>query len=142
MERTSAEIKPPCVSARRARRIRQADEVMAWALSPARIAALILSFPVLTVIFAVSLYVRTSPYDPPRALRHLVALAGCDAAFSVGLGPTMREGSPGYHPRNDTDGDGVACEGMFAPVQPLQTITGAPGKQQSRDIEGARFLRP
>jgi len=42
-------------------------------------------------------------------VRHLLAAPNCDAARSVGLAPSRR-GQPGYWPKHDRDGDGIACE--------------------------------
>lgn len=70
---------------------------------------LLLSLPVIACSVGISAYIRTSPYEPEAALQHLVAMWGCDAARSVGLGQTS-VGEPGYHLRNDGDQDGIACE--------------------------------
>jgi hypothetical protein len=54
-----------------------------------------------------------SPWPAAVTLRHVVAALNCDAARLVGLAPTVR-GGPGFWPRHDADGDGVACEPMPA----------------------------
>lgn len=135
-----------CVADRRAAR---AARTRAHALSPVRIMTSVLLVPVVTVGVAFSLYVRTSPYERVDAMRHLAALAGCETALSMGLAPALK-GQIGYHPRNDPDGDGVACGGVQAavvsdlsalPVQlPAQSPTQAPGEVTASS--GAKFLRP
>jgi len=101
---------------------------------------------------AVSLYVRTSPYDPPDAFAHLVARASCDAARTVGLAPSYR-GELGYHARNDADGDGVACERLYrfgapseeilAPAQSVEIAAPVSAKgTPNRMMGGAKFVKP
>ena len=108
-----------------------------WFLSSAilKIAAI----PFIATSVALSLYVRTSPYQPTEALIHLIAMGGCPAAAYFGLSD-MREGELGYHPRNDPDGDGIAC-----------TLPNALGRDPSgaetdpnvtRKAGGAKFVRP
>lgn len=90
------------------------------------------AIPLVALSVSVSLYIRTSPYRPTEALLHLVAMAGCPAAAAVGVAGA-RAGEPGYHARNDPDGDGVACnpEGDRAP-----------GRETTRQVGGAKFVRP
>jgi hypothetical protein len=120
-------------------------------LSPLRILLALMSIPVLATSLTVAIFIRTSPYDAPVALAHLIALGGCDAAASVGMAPA-REGGPGYHPRNDPDGDGVACGTAAQQLSPqLQAQAGQAqaGQAQPGDATapermnaGAKFLRP
>lgn len=78
------------------------------AFTPLHILSSLLACPLLAVSLTVSIYIYTSPYEPPDALRHLIALTGCAAAAKVGVA-TASLGEMGYHLRNDADGDGVAC---------------------------------
>jgi hypothetical protein len=89
----------------------RAARTRAEALSPVRILFSLLTLPLLALSVALSIYIRTSDYDPPDAVAHLVARGGCDAARSIGLAPSYR-GGLGYHARNDADGDGVACDAI------------------------------
>jgi hypothetical protein len=50
-----------------------------------------------------------SPWPPLATIRHLLAAPNCAAARTVGLAQA-RIGEPGYYPRHDADGDGIACE--------------------------------
>ncbi len=104
-----------------------------------RILVMVLALPVTTGMIAISVYLRVSDYDRHEAVVHLVALAGCDAVRSLGAGP-FREGEPGYHKRNDPDGDGVACgsfvqrSGQSAPAR-IET-------PRQRTVGTAKFLKP
>jgi len=107
---------------------------------------MVLSLPVTVAGIALGVYLRTSEYDRTGAMMHLWALAGCEAAQSVGLGP-MRRGQLGYHTRNDPDGDGIACETgpVYRPqgVVPVQSARPAPEQDQARRRVGtAKFVRP
>ncbi len=135
------------------RRQRRAAKTRARALSPTRIIMTLASLPLVAGSVALSVYVRTSPYDPPQAVAHLVARAGCDAAASVGLAPAYR-GGLGYHERNDADGDGVACESVGLSAEPVQEVAysdpSAPRpslrtstQNASRQmVGGAKFIKP
>jgi hypothetical protein len=48
-----------------------------------------------------------SPWSAAVTLRHVVAALNCGSARLVGLAPTVR-GEPGFWPKHDADGDGVA----------------------------------
>ncbi|SDC46234.1 Excalibur calcium-binding domain-containing protein [Ruegeria marina] len=97
---------------------------------------LLASIPVLACITAVGIYIRTSPFEPELSLRHLAALAGCDAAQAMGLAPA-RSGEPGYHARNDADLDGIAC--AAAPeVAPADAPRNSPDQEPPG---GAGFAR-
>ncbi|UWR07608.1 MULTISPECIES: excalibur calcium-binding domain-containing protein [Ruegeria] len=136
----------PAPDPRLARRQRKADALRRHALSPLRILLMVLALPLTTGMIALGVYLRTSDLERTEAVMHLVALAGCDAARSVGLGP-MREGQLGYHKRNDPDGDGIACESSVraatrsaVPVQaPASTQSAAP---KPRAVGNAKFVRP
>ncbi|MFT4959011.1 MAG: hypothetical protein ACI92Z_000083 [Paracoccaceae bacterium] len=125
----------------------RAAGLRARTLSPWRIGLKLLSIPVLAVSVAVSIYIRTSPYEPEQALAHLIARANCDAARSIGLAPAYR-GGLGYHARNDADGDGVACE-MNRPFKAAPMVQGMkltkvePAAAPSvRMVGGAKFVKP
>ncbi|MCV2887918.1 excalibur calcium-binding domain-containing protein [Ruegeria aquimaris] len=119
------------------RRQKRAVRTRARALSPLRIVMLLASIPVLTATTALGVFIRTSPYEPELALRHLAALAGCEVAHRVGLAPS-HVGGPGYHARNDADLDGIACDALpdLAAMIPARD---APPRQQPGT---AKFVRP
>jgi hypothetical protein len=139
------------------RRQIRAAKTRARALSPWRIGMSLLSLPVITVSVAVSIYIRTSAYEPPEAMAHLIARFDCTAARYVGLAPSYR-GELGYHARNDADGDGVACEAVgFAVLLPdaasmstmpdtapntAPTTTNPERTDPVRMQGGAKFVRP
>ena len=56
-----------------------------------------------------------SPWDTKTDLRHLVATLHCEAAALVNLSPAV-SGAPGYHARNDPDGNGTSCEAAAIPL--------------------------
>ena len=129
------------------RRQMRAARTRARALSPVRILVQLLLVPIVTVALTVSIYIRTSPYEAPDALRHLLAMGGCDVAARLNLVPSYR-GEVGYHTRNDVDGDGVACGSALAsiaphmPARPAQLAPVQPVQPVSSRISGAKFLRP
>lgn len=53
----------------------------------------------------------SSPWPVGATLKHWAAAPNCTAAWTVGL-PRAHKGQPGYYPRHDADGDGIACEVM------------------------------
>ena len=124
----------------------RAARTRAEALAPGRILLSLVTLPGLAVCVALSIYIRTSEFDPPDALAHLVARANCDAARSIGLAPSYR-GALGYHARNDPDGDGVACE-VFTVTrsEPVQEVVfSAPAEKprvHDQRLTGAKFVRP
>lgn len=123
---------------RRLRRAQRADRTRREALSPVRILMNVLLIPLIAAVLTVSIYLRASPFERQDALRHLVALTGCSAAEKVGL-VRAREGAPGYHLRNDLDGDGIACnEG----VRRVETVPAGAGSGRHIPVRGAKFLRP
>ncbi len=130
------------------RRQRRADALRRQALSPVRILLMVLALPLTTGMIAIGVYLRVSDYERHEAVIHLVALAGCDAVEMLGFGP-FREGRPGYHKRNDPDGDGVAC-GSFALQKPRNVampgdIQANPRNLQTpkqRTVGTAKFLKP
>lgn len=85
-----------------------------------RILLSLMATPFLATSLTVSIYIYTSRYEPPDALRHLIALTGCAAAAKIGMTPTYL-GEMGYHARNDADGDGVAC-GSLRPAALLPIV--------------------
>ncbi len=123
---------------RQARRHRRADATRRQALSPARILLSVLLVPVVAGGLTVSLFIRTSPFEREDALRHLIAMAGCSAAAKVGVAGAAR-GEPGYHSRNDTDRDGVACNVTEPGFKTVDAA--APGMSAPRS-SGAKFIRP
>lgn len=122
----------------------RAARTRARALSPWRIALKLCSIPFIFVSVAVSVYIRTSEYEPPQALAHLIARVDCDRARAVGLAPAYR-GGLGYHARNDADGNGVACEQgnrLAAAVVDRDTVTTSAPKAPVRMVGGAKFVTP
>ncbi|WP_170762450.1 excalibur calcium-binding domain-containing protein [Ruegeria lacuscaerulensis] len=110
------------------------------ALSPVRILIMVLMLPVTTLVIAVGVYMRTSEFEPEEALIHLIALAGCKPVESLVPGPFLA-GGPGYHLRNDPDGDGVACGTYSLPT----TQNTSPQQAESpgrRAVGNAKFVRP
>ncbi|MGI9370706.1 MAG: excalibur calcium-binding domain-containing protein, partial [Ruegeria sp.] len=120
MKKTSLSSDELIPNPRSAKRLGRAEAQRKQALSPVRILTMVLALPITTGMIALGVYMRTTDYEPTQAVAHIVALAGCEAARAVGIGP-VRVGEPGYHKRNDPDGDGVAC-GASAVVQP-QSVT-------------------
>ena len=130
------------------RRQKRAERTLARVLSPWRIGLKLASIPLLTVSFTVSIYVRTSQYEPPMALAHLISRINCDAARAVGLAPANR-GQLGYHARTDPDGNGVSCEGGIQLVSAPMTVekanvnaVGPAPKPAARMTGGAKFVKP
>ncbi len=140
------------------RREIRAARTRAQALAPGRILMRLLTLPLLALGVALSIYIRTSDYDPPDALAHLMARGGCDAARYVGLAPAY-QGGLGYHARNDADGDGVACAALAAsdsdagPESVTEIATGpvhdeafgepVPTRGSGlRMVGGAKFVKP
>ena len=126
------------------RRQIRAARTRARALSPVRILIQLALVPVVTVALTITIYIRTSPYDPPDALRHLLAMGGCEVAANLNLVPSFR-GELGYHDRNDPDQDGVACGTNLAEIAPDQPDILPPVSEdnaQTPGISGAKFLRP
>ncbi|MDA7967019.1 excalibur calcium-binding domain-containing protein [Ruegeria sp.] len=123
---------------RNARRHRRADALRRRALSPVRILLMVLALPATTAIIAVGVYLRVTDYERDEAIIHLIALGGCDVVQAMGFGP-FRKGDPGYHPRNDPDGNGVTC-GSFVQkgTQRAEPVQPAP----QRTVGGAKFIRP
>ena len=126
-------LRGPPSAAKPSRWERRAARARGPVFSLRRVLLSLLAIPVIATSVAISIYIRTSPYEPPDALRHLIAKSGCEAAFRVGLAPA-RVGEMGYHARNDLDGDGVACgSGLVAE---------AAAEVPVRGVSGAKFLRP
>ena len=134
-------LRGPPKAAKPSRRERRAARVRARGpvFSLRKVVLSLMTIPVIAASLTISIYIRTSPYEPAEALRHLIAKTGCEAAFRVGLAPARR-GEMGYHERNDLDGDGVACgSGVVADAGP----SGGPaGEPSVRSVGGAKFLRP
>ena len=132
-------------SERAEKRARRADRTKAQALSPVRILVQVLMIPLVIISITLSIYIQTSPYERVEALRHLLALSGCNTAMSIGLAPAFR-GEIGYHTRNDPDGDGIACHdpGPIAGTLPASNPAGSNGTSAEpvQGISGAKFLRP
>ena len=122
------------------RRQRRANALRKRALSPVRILLMVLMLPVTTISIAVGVYLRTSEFEREEALVHLIALAGCGAVESIVPGPFV-EGGPGYHARNDPDGDGVAC-GTHAPAPVQRAAPKQSESTRSRTVGTAKFVRP
>lgn len=130
----------PDLNPRSSRRHQRAEATRRQALSPIRILTMVLLLPLTTVLIAVSVFIRLSEYNRDEAVIHLIALVGCDATQAMGIGP-FREGQPGYHTRNDPDGDGVACGFAEAPVSQSAQPENRPEPQQ-RSVGNAKFVRP
>jgi len=120
------------------RRERRAARTRRHALSPLRILLSLAMVPVVAAGLTASIYIRTSPFPPQDALRHLIALSGCQAAARVGV-PNAHTGEPGYHARYDTDGNGVACENDTR-IAAYEKASG--DAAPLRNAGGAKFLRP
>lgn len=134
---TGDQVKP---SRRVSRRHRRAEALRRRALSPLRIVFMVLALPVTTAMIAIGVYMRVSEFDRPHAVIHLLALAGCDVALAVGVGP-FRIGEPGYHRRNDPDGDGVAC-GAFVQPEPTRPTRQQSAQPKQRMVGSAKFVKP
>lgn len=94
----------------------------------------LLLMPFLAVSIFGSVYLRTSPFAPEDAVRHLIAAGGCAAAAAVGAAPA-REGSVGYHAKLDPGGTGLACADVSPPTQTQH-------QTQAEFRGGAKFVRP
>lgn len=132
----------PDLNPRSARRHQRAEAARRQALSPLRILIMVLLLPLTTALIATGVFLRTSGYERDEAVIHLIALAGCDATQAMGIGP-FRAGQPGYHERNDPDGDGVAC-GYAELELPRATTVQAQDqpKPRERSVGSAKFVRP
>ena len=86
------------------------------------------------VVGFVTLFSLQSPWSIETDLRHLVASLHCRAAGPVGL-DQAQSGQPGYHPRLDPDGNGIACDD--APVEMALIPGGVP-----RSLSNASLTRP
>lgn len=132
--------KPPA-----SRREQRALRTKAQALSPVRILLSLALAPVVAAGLTVSIFVRTSEYEAPDALRHLIALAGCNSAAKLNMTDIPR-GAVGYHPRNDADGDGISCESgrvlASAETAEVSSPQAVPMTVTTRSVGGAKFLRP
>ncbi len=129
--------KPPRVLAGAGR----ADRTRAVALSPMRNLFRVLMIPIVTLSVTVGIYVQISPYERQETLMHLAAMAGCDTALKFGLSD-MHEGELGFHARNDTDGNGIACESGDR-VAALETGAAPTGDVvEIRQSSGAKFVKP
>ena len=121
-------------------RIKRAEALRKRALSPVRILIMILMLPVTTLGIAVGVYLRTSEFEREEAVIHLIAMAGCKSVESIVPGPFFA-GEPGYHARNDPDGDGVACGTVSLP--PAQETPPQQAETPSRRAVGnSKFVRP
>ncbi len=128
------------------RRQRRADATRRQALSPVRILLLVLCLPLTVALISFNMFVRLSDYGRNEAIIHLIALAGCDTAQSMGFGP-FYDGYPGYHRRNDPDGDGMACETFAAVKRPQPVTVPDTGSQRrtsapARSVGNAKFVKP
>ncbi len=106
---------------------------------------MVLALPLTVAAISVSGYLRVSDFDRSDSVLHLIAMAGCDVTEKLGFG-AFREGSPGYHARNDPDGDGIACEiGAVTPVQSTRAEPQQPRQTEQtseRKVGNAKFIRP
>lgn len=122
------------------RRQRRAEALRREALSPLRILMMVLALPLTTALIGVGVYMRVSDYERDEAVVHLIALAGCDATEAFRLGP-FRRGQPGYHKRNDPDGDGLACE-RYEPALVNHSAPQRGEGARARMVGSAKFVRP
>lgn len=120
------------------RRIARADRTRAHALSPIRILLRVVFLPVAVLGITASVYIRTSPFSQEDALRHLIAMAGCQTATQIDVAGA-RLGEPGYHARHDPDGDGIACA---APLSDRVSSEQSARPVRASTDNGAKFLRP
>jgi len=118
----------------------RADRTRAQALSPVRIAIRLALAPVTAVGVAMSIYVAASPYEEQDALRHLIAMTGCDAAEVLGVAPAQA-GNLGYHARNDRNGNGISCEDPLDAYLVSAEQTAVQAVERAGAL-GAKFLRP
>ncbi len=126
------------------KRQRRAEAARRRALSPVRILLMVLCLPLTVALISFNMFVRLSDYGRDEAMVHLIALAGCDASRAVGFG-TFYEGYAGYHPRNDPDGDGVACGPDVAQRQTApspSTTTPRETTANQRSLGNAKFIKP
>ncbi len=130
----------PELNPRAAHRYRRADATRKRALSPIRILFMVLALPLTTALVAVNIYLRTSEYERNDAIIHLVAMAGCDTVLKIVPGPFVR-GQPGYHERNDPNGDGVAC-GILNQASSTGQTQQRPPATSVRSVGNAKFVRP
>ncbi len=130
----------PDLKPRSSKRHRRAEATRRQALSPVRILVMVLLLPLTTVVIATGVFLRLSEFERDEAVIHLIALAGCDATQSLGVGP-FYEGQAGYHKRNDPDGDGVACGAASVPRASAPQAHNSPEPQQ-RSLGTAKFVRP
>src|SRR5262245_33204568 len=68
---------------------------------------LILACLMVLATFAGRFVTEITPKPVWDHTRHMLAAPSCDAARAVGLAPALR-GQPGYWPKHDADGDGIA----------------------------------
>ncbi len=124
------------------RRQERADRTRREALSPVRILLSIVTVPVVTVGLTVSIFAMTSDFERQDAVRHLIAMAGCDVAAKIGMSDMARD-DVGYHPRNDPDGDGLACDtGRGAAMATAGWAGGHDAMEIARPAPGAKFVSP
>ncbi len=77
-----------------------------------------------------------SPWPLETDLRHHAATLHCDLAEKVGLAPA-HAGEPGYHQRNDRDGNGVSCE-----IHTAAAVTRPERKTASNTLATPRLVWP
>ncbi len=118
------------------RRQRRADRERAKVLSLHFILTRILFLPVVIASISLSIYIRTSPFPMQVTIAHMMSMSGCAMTRHLGLAPAVK-GAPGYHVRNDANGNGVACEtGVYVDTaQPAES-------RSTRSVSGAKFVRP
>ncbi len=103
---------------------------------------MVMALPLTIGAIAISGYMRVSDFDRQGSVVHLVALAGCDVTDRLGF-RSFRRGTPGYHERNDPDGNGIACEGdVIAPVQAAPAEPQPPAQPKERRVGNAKFIKP
>ncbi len=134
---------------RRAKKRQQrAETLRRKALSPWRILLMILALPLSVALISIGVFVRVSAFDREGAVVHLIAMAGCDVAWKMGIGPFYL-GGPGYHARYDPDNNGVTCEppgfaeaGLSGQASQSNEAQPQNTSPKQRTLGTAKFLKP
>ena len=86
------------------------------------------------VVGFVTIFSVQSPWSIETDIRHLAGSLHCSAATYLDLNQAQ-SGAPGYHPRLDPDGNGIACDN--APVEVAQIPT-----DMTRSLSNASLTWP
>ncbi|MDJ0824834.1 MAG: excalibur calcium-binding domain-containing protein [Rhodobacter sp.] len=127
---------------RREKRAKRAERAMIRAYSLPRILSRLMLIPIAAVGLTITIFIRTSEFGPEDGLKHLLSMTGCPVTEAMGLAPAFA-GEPGYHKRNDWDGDGVACGTAPAASGGARRVAAPePGALDPRMGGGAKFVTP